>query len=268
MTIVPFPPVTTIEYPESDGKPMAETMNHILVITYLLDVLMAWFRDRADMYVGGNNLIYYVEGFPKKFFAPDVYLIPGLDKRPRRVLKLWEIKRAPVVIFEITSRATWEADLGEKMDLYAQLGVREYFVYDVEHEELEPPLQGFRLVSSEYEPMQPDAHGKLYSAEMQLELQEIDDTLRLINPRTGEILKTYVESEQARAKAEEQAHEAEEQARKAEEQAREAEEQAREAEEQTREAELRAQQEHQARLAAEAEAARLRAELERLRKQD
>ncbi|MBI4675677.1 MAG: Uma2 family endonuclease [Chloroflexi bacterium] len=241
MTIVSFPPQTMVEYPESDGKPMAETMKHILVITYLLNVLMAWFRDRADMYVGGNNLIYYVEGFPKKFFAPDVYLIPGLDKTPRRVLKLWEIKRAPAVIFEITSRATWEDDLGDKMELYAQLGVREYFVYDVEHEELEPPLRGFRLAGFEYEPMQPDPDGRIYSAELQLQLQEIDGTLRLINPRTGEILKTYTESEEARQEAEELAHEAG----------------------------IRADQEYQARLEAEAEAARLRAELEKLRgKQD
>ncbi len=251
MTIVSFPPQTTVDYPESDGKPMAETMKHILVITYLLNVLMAWFRDRADMYVGGNNIIYYVEGLPKKFFAPDVYLIPGLDKTLRRVLKLWEIKRAPAVIFEITSRSTWEDDLGDKMELYAQLGVREYFVYDVEHEELEPPLRGFRLVGSEYEPMQPDHDGRIYSVEMQLELQEIDGTLRLINPRTGEILKTYTESEEARQEAEELA--------------REAEESAREAEESAREAEIRAAQEHQARLKAEAEAARLRAELEKLR---
>lgn len=209
MTIVTFPPQTKIDYPTSDGKPMAETMQHILVITYLLDALMAWFRDRADMYVGANNLIYYVEGFPKKSFASDVYLIPGLDKAPRRVLKLWEIKRAPAVIFEITSRETWKDDLGDQMDLYAQLGVREYFVYDVEHEELEPPLLGFQLLDDEYVAMQPDAEGKIHSAEMQLALQQVDGTLRLINPRTGEILKTYGESEAARGEAEEHARVAE-----------------------------------------------------------
>lgn len=143
MTIVPFPPQTQVYYPESDGKPTAETLNHILVITYLLDVLMTWFRDQKDMYVGANNLIYYEVGFPKASFAPDVYLIPGLDKTPRRVLKLWEEKRAPAVIFEITSRATWEEDLGDKLELYARLGVLEYFVYDVEHEELAPPCVVF-----------------------------------------------------------------------------------------------------------------------------
>ncbi len=204
MTIVPFPPQSKIHYPESDGKPMAETMKHILVITYLLDVLMAWFKDRADMYVGGNNMIYYAEGFPKLSFAPDVYLIPGLDKTPRRIIKLWEEKSAPSVIFEITSRATWEVDLGDKMELYAQIGVREYFVYDVEHEELDPPLRGFRLVGSTYERLRPNEDGEIFSQEMQLALQEIDGTLRLIHPRTREILKNYVESAEAAREAEEQ----------------------------------------------------------------
>lgn len=209
MTIVPFPPQTQIHYPESDGKPMAETMNHILVITYLLDVLMAWFKDRADMYVGGNNMIYFAEGFPKLSFAPDVYLIPGLDKTPRRIIKLWEEKNAPSVIFEITSRATWEVDLGDKMDLYAQIGVREYFVYDVEHEELDPPLRGFRLVNNQYERLHANEDGEIYSEEMRLVLQEIDGTLRLINPQTREILKTYAESDAALREAEETARELE-----------------------------------------------------------
>lgn len=209
MTIVPFPPQTQIHYPESDGKPMAETMNHILVITYLLDVLMAWFKDRADMYVGGNNMIYFAEGFPKLSFAPDVYLIPGLDKTPRRIIKLWEEKNAPSVIFEITSRATWEVDLGDKMDLYAQIGVREYFVYDAEHEELDPPLRGFRLVNNQYERLHANEDGEIYSEEMRLVLQEIDGTLRLINPQTREILKTYAESDAALREAEETARELE-----------------------------------------------------------
>ncbi len=209
MTIVPFPPQTQIHYPESDGKPMAETMKHILVITYLLDVLMAWFKDRADMYVGGNNMIYYAEGFPKLSFAPDVYLIPGLDKTPRRIIKLWEEKSAPSVIFEITSRATWEVDLGDKMELYAQIGVREYFVYDVEHEELDPPLRGFRLIGDKYERLHANEDGEIFSQEMQLALQEIDWTLRLINPQTREILKNYAESDEALREAEEQARELE-----------------------------------------------------------
>lgn len=209
MTNVPFPPQTKIHYPESDGKPMAETMKHVLVITYLLDVLMAWFKDRADMYVGGNNMIYYAEGFPKLSFAPDVYLIPGLDKTPRHIIKLWEEKSAPSVIFEITSRATWEIDLGDKMELYAQIGVREYFVYDVGHEELDPPLRGFRLVDGKYERLRSNEDGELYSEEMNLALQEIDGTLRLVNPQTREVLKNYSENDEALREAEERALEAE-----------------------------------------------------------
>lgn len=237
MTIVPFPPQAKVDYPESDGKPMAETLQHILVIIYLLNALMYWFRDRMDMYVGANNLIYYEEGFPNISFAPDVYLIPGLDKTPRRVLKLWQEKRAPAVIFEITSRGTWEQDLGDKLDLYERLGVREYFVYDVEHAELDPVLRGFRLVDETYEAIRPNPAGGLYSEEIKLAVQEMEGTLRLVNPVTNAVLKNYSEN-QAQVELEQERTQVERE---------------------------RAEMERERARAAEEENARLRAEIEKLR---
>ncbi len=145
-----------IHYPESDGQPMAETLLHIYVISYLLAALTDYFRLLPDVYVGANNLIYYEEGEPSSSFAPDVYLIRGLDKTPRRVYRLWIEKRIPSVIFEITSRKTWMDDLGSKRVLYAKLGVQEYFIYDVEGQELDPVLQGFRLAGRDYVSIEPD----------------------------------------------------------------------------------------------------------------
>ena len=237
MAIASFETKTEIYYPETDGKPMAETLQHILVITYLLSALRDFFRNAADVYVGANNLIYYKEGDVSASFAPDCYVIFGLDKTPRRVYKLWQEQRAPSVIFEITSQSTWMDDLGNKRVLYARLGVQEYFIYDVEHAELEPSLQGFRLEHGEYARIAPDAQGRLVSRELGLALQEIDDTLRLIHLDTYQIVLTPDENYQA---------------------AREAEELAREAEEQAREAEAHAR-------AAELENERLRAEIEKLR---
>ncbi|MBI4675678.1 MAG: Uma2 family endonuclease [Chloroflexi bacterium] len=237
MAISILAPKTQIYYPETDGKPMAETLQHILVITYLLSALRDYFRNALDVYVGANNLIYYEEGEPSSVFAPDCYVIFGLDKTPRRVYKLWQEKRVPSVTFEITSHSTWMEDLGNKRVLYAKLGVQEYFIYDVEHADLEPPLQGFRLEQGEYVRIVPDEHGRLVSRELGLTLQEIDGTLRLIHPATNEIVLTPDESYEA--------------AREAEEAAREAEQAAREAEAHTR--------------AVEQENARLRAELEKLR---
>ncbi|MBI3359491.1 MAG: Uma2 family endonuclease, partial [Chloroflexi bacterium] len=72
-------PVKTdaIIYPESDGKPMAETGIHVLLIAYLIGMLRAFFRHRPDVYVSGNMFMYYEEGNPRKVVAPDVYVVFG-----------------------------------------------------------------------------------------------------------------------------------------------------------------------------------------------
>jgi hypothetical protein len=70
----------TIDYPESDGEPMAETDVHYRLMTDLRFELERFFRDDADVYVSGNILLYYVEGNPKKRVAPDVLVARGVRK--------------------------------------------------------------------------------------------------------------------------------------------------------------------------------------------
>ncbi len=62
--------------------------------------------------------------------------------------------RVPGVIFEVTSRATAHKDLVEKPQLYAKLGVQEYFLYDPDADYLDPPLQGFRFQAGEILPIE------------------------------------------------------------------------------------------------------------------
>jgi hypothetical protein len=62
-----------VEYPDSDGEPMAETGPHVLQITYLHHALRWWLRAERLAAVGANMLLYYREGHPKKRIAPDVY---------------------------------------------------------------------------------------------------------------------------------------------------------------------------------------------------
>ena len=53
-----------IFYPESDGKPMAETDLHANILIYLKTALELFFADRDDVYVTGNIMFYYEEGEP------------------------------------------------------------------------------------------------------------------------------------------------------------------------------------------------------------
>ena len=115
--------------------------------------LSQYFRDDPHVYVAADLLLYYVEGDPKEFVVPDVFVVRGAPKGERRIYKLWEEGRAPDVVFEITSASTRREDLGTKRVLYADLGVKEYFVFDPTGEDLRPPLRAFRLSGSDYQPL-------------------------------------------------------------------------------------------------------------------
>lgn len=248
MIVSPALPKGEIKYPETDGKPMAESDIHIEALIALRFALRTFFRERADAYVGANMFLYYEEGNPRKVVAPDVFVVLGVPKHKRRVYKVWEEGQAPRVIFEITSESTRNEDLREKRGLYEDLGVQEYFLFDPLGEYLKPRLKGFRLEDGFYTPLSGEV---LPSAALGLEFRADGEHLRVHDPVRGIDLLYPDEQETARQVAEERALL---ETLRAE----------REAERAEREAE-RAEREAAARLEAEAEVARLRAELETLR---
>ncbi len=174
-------------YPESDGKPMAETDIHAQCLIDLRTALDYHFREQSDIYVSGNLLVYYVEGNPAKCFAPDVFVVRGVPKGQRRIYKLWEEGVAPQFIIEITSRRTSREDLQTKWRLYEQLGVHEYFLFDPEYDYLDEPLLGYRLEAGRYQELNVKDH-RVSSEVVGLELVDTGQTLRLLDPVTGHFL--------------------------------------------------------------------------------
>ncbi len=192
-------PAVASTYPERDGGPVAETDVHIEQLLDLRQMLDWYFRDNPQVYVSGNLPIYYVEGEPNERIAPDVFVVFGVPKGQRRVYKVWEEGKGPDVVFEITSRSTRREDLGEKKVIYADLGVREYFLFDPLNEYLTPPLQGFRLTPEGYMPMSGEP---LVSEVLGLILKVEEGQLRLYDPHTGQRVLTYREAQAAAAAAE------------------------------------------------------------------
>ena len=94
-----------IEYPTSDGQPMAETTLHRVVMSDVIGGLERRFAGTPDVWVGGNLLLYYQKGDRNKSVAPDVLLARGVGKRNRDTYLLWE-EKVPDLVFEITSRWT------------------------------------------------------------------------------------------------------------------------------------------------------------------
>ncbi len=184
-----------VYYPESDGKPMAETDTHIKLLIYLHEALADRFRDVPDVYVAGNLFVYYQEGDPTKVVAPDIFVVKGVPKRDRRIYQVWKEGKGPDVVIELTSRSTREEDLGLKKGVYEVLGVKEYFIFDPLEEHLQPRLVGFRLAEWGYRRIEEEP---LVSRVLGLELRVEGDFLRLVDPITGEKLLTPLEAQEAR----------------------------------------------------------------------
>jgi Uma2 family endonuclease len=141
--------VEQIEYPSRDGEPMAETYDHFYAIAILLEMLRQYLIGK-EATVLGNQFLYYAQGFPRMRVATDVMVIFGVAAGGRDNYKIWEEGQVPTVVFEITSPSTQLVDTGFKKDLYAQMGVKEYWLFDPKGEWLEGQLQGFRLNGEEY----------------------------------------------------------------------------------------------------------------------
>lgn len=194
-------PLSLSDYPESDGKPMAETPIHWHATVDAAQPLHDFYRDRADVYVGSDMMMYYREGDVRACVSPDVFVAIGVPKLPeRRVWRTWVEGKLADFVLEITSLSTRREDDVTKRKLYAELGVGEYWQFDPEGDYLEPMLQGRRLESDgEYRALALErrdgslCHGTMLGLELRLQ----GDRLRLFDPRRGDYLLTPREKEEA-----------------------------------------------------------------------
>lgn len=186
MTEIPLQ--RNIHYRESDGQPVAETDLHRDELFDLIRVLKRRYRDVPDVYVSGNLFLYYVQGDPHSVVAPDVFLVRGVEKGPRRIYKLWDEGQVPSLVIELTSDSTRDEDLSKKKLCYERLRIEEYFLHDPYQDYLDPPLQGFRLVNGRYGPIEPEADGSLRSVTTGLLLRTEAHRLRLVDAATSQPL--------------------------------------------------------------------------------
>ena len=265
----------SIIYPSSDDEPMAESEQQYIPMTETVAEMRHWFRDRPDVYVIGDMLVYYRMNRTDIRVAPDIFVVFGVTSRhPRDSWLVWREGKAPDFVMEIASPGTWRRDVYDKRILYALLGVREYWRFDPTGLCFTPVLVGEALdpITGQYGPLPVimDASGVLWGHSPLLGLEfRVEEGLRLrvYDPATGERLRTLTESEDllqsetaARQAAEAAVTEAEAIASEAE-TARQA------AEAAVTEAEAIASEAETARQAAEARAQALQEEIRRLREQ-
>jgi Uma2 family endonuclease len=217
-----------VDYPTSDGKPMAETDWHRDLMNALIQTLAAYYAADPMVYVSGNLLVFSKPGNRRRHISPDVFVVKGVAKHQRPNYLIWEEGKGPEVVIELTSQSTRDEDVEDKFELYQDtLRVPEYFLFDPLGDYLKPALQGHRLRQGGYEPITP-VKGRLPSKVLGLHLEGRGHELRLYDPTTKQWLPTTDEARQA--------------------------------------AEVRALQEAEARQTAQAEVERLRRELAELRR--
>ena len=122
-----------VQYPESDGQPMAENETQLFIMLALIAHLRAKFGG-PNAHVGGDMFWYPVEGQPTIVRAPDVFVAFGRPQDPkRRTWKTWEEagKGLDLVVEVISPSNTW-VELMRLLQFYDEYGVQEYVVLDPE----------------------------------------------------------------------------------------------------------------------------------------
>ncbi len=260
-----------IYYPDTDGEPLPDGFEQEPLFYQVTPVLRAYLEQFYDVIVSGDTFLYYEEGNPRRFVAPDCYVTFGVRRdavRPHNSYFTWHVGRVPDFVLEIASESTVDKDLGDKIAIYASMGVGEYWLYDATPDSryCGAPLICLLLVGGRYVSVPPETlpDGRIrgYSPTLGLELYWDDGRLRFYDPMRDAWLPDLDDALGALTAAEDQAEAARLDLEAAESRA-EAERQARE------DAEARAEAERQARLEAEARLearlAEMEAELRRLR---
>ena len=244
-----------IYYPEEDGLPLPDGPEQETHFYRITPVLRAYLEQYYDVIVTGDTFLYYERGNPRAVVAPDCHVTFGVnrdDLQPHDSYFTWHLGRIPDFVLEIGSRSTGRVDLGRKRDLYASIGIGEYWRYDPSPDSRHygERLVGERLENGEYVRMDvspgPDGMLRGHSPALGMDLCWDDQRLRFYDTLRDVWVPDFYDLREARDAAE---------SRLAEERT------ARDA------VESRLTEETQARIAAEERLAAMEAELRRLREQ-
>lgn len=255
-----------------EPEPAEDGMIQDLTIARLTNLLRQRYEDRDDAFMSGIVFVSYDRRNGNARVAPDFFIAFGVDAAAIRVnlpnFWLWETGKAPDWVMEVASPSTAQNDLEFKRNLYAELGIAEYWRFDATGGELYgTPLAGDRLVDGrylEYETIvgadgSMQAHSELLGVDFYWNgAGEFD----ILDPATGRTIDLRVQERDARLAAEAHADAAEAHADAAEAHANAAEARADAAEDRADAAEAQAHAERQARQSAEERIRQLEAKLE------
>ena len=198
-----------VAFPPNE-EPMPGAARLMTYLLMILNPLRQYFKDRPDTLVNGDIFIYYDKTNIHNAVASDVIVafkvdVDQIDEADSYFT--WLVGKPPEFVMEIGSESTAKRDLEFKRELYARLGIRNYWLFD-------PPdgsrygfiLKGLRLENGEYREIPmiegPGDNIRGHSDALGLDLRWEDGVIRFYDPANGEYLRNHDESEAALAAAE------------------------------------------------------------------
>ena len=191
----------SLDYNPDEPEPMPDAMEQEFVVQEILGVMhsrFTGFMTRPDVFLSSNTILCYDPTNLNVRRQPDIYLAFGVDQaaiRRRRLYLPWEAGKPPDLALEVGSESTGSEDTIAKPQVYAAIGIPEYWRFDPSGGEHHgEPMSGWVLRDGEYQRVEPttepDGILKGYSDLMGLYLCWDEGWPRFYDPAT----ETYLEN--------------------------------------------------------------------------
>ena len=156
----------SLEYDPFEPEPMPDAMLQEPILRGLLAVLSSRAQARnpgQHLFDSSNTIVCYDRSNLNVRVSPDYYFAVGVDPetvKHRGIYRTWVVGKPPDFVLEVASPSTAKNDETTKRDIYARIGVLEYWRYDPT-DLVDPnqrplyavPLIGEMLVDGAYQPM-------------------------------------------------------------------------------------------------------------------
>lgn len=198
----------SLEFNPDAPEPLPDAMYQYPIFEEIFHILGAYLNTLGrpeDIFRSSNTFICYDRANLNVRVGPDFYAAFDVDAESikERLLYLpWEAGKPPDFVLEVGSRSTGREDISRKRDIYARIGVPEYWRFDPSGGDwYGEPLVGEQLIGGQYRRIdlttEPDGVLKGYSPLLRLSLCRQEDRLTFYNHQTGAYLRNLPETEAA-----------------------------------------------------------------------
>ncbi|MDE0103427.1 MAG: Uma2 family endonuclease [Bryobacterales bacterium] len=139
-----------VDYPDRNWT--APSLWHGDAVAMAKSALGHQFRERDDVLVAMELVVYYERGNNRAWLQPDVQVVFGVESvENRETFKVWKEGKAPDFVLEVASPSDAEKGARDQAREYAAIGVREYWRLDPVGTMIAPPLEGYRATGGDHE---------------------------------------------------------------------------------------------------------------------